>query len=324
MLWDTRTLLPVGDLVVTAHDPVVSSTNDSYALFEETEAIRALEGGSGYYMGMMSGPVAGPGLGGGRRVSFAPPNPFSVAHELGHNMSLQHAPCGGPFGVDPSFPYPDGSMGVWGYDFRDGGNLVHPGTPDLMSYCRDPAWISDYHFTNALRYRLFDESLPPLATVAAETRSLLLWGGAGADGELYMNPAFVVDAPPALPDSTGVHQVTGRTSGGEELFSLSFAMPEVGDGNGSSSFAFVLPVESSRAGNLASITLSGPSSSTTLDSNTDLPMSILLDRSTGQVRGILRDVPRANTAAAFSPQAGVDSLDVLFSRGIPDAAAWIR
>ena len=94
-------------------------------------------------------------------------------------------------------------------------------------------------------------------------------------------------------------------------------------GDGSSSFAFILPVESGWAGSLASVTLSGPDGSVTLDSDTDIPMSILVDPSTGQVRGILRDMPQAD-AAALAPQAGPDSLDVLFSRGIPDAAAWNR
>ena len=101
-------------------------------------------------------------------------------------------------------------------------------------------------------------------------------------------------------------------------------MPETADGDGSSSFAFVLPAEPGWADNLASITLSGPGGSFTLDGDTDIPMAILLDPSTGQVRGILRDMPQADAAAALAPQAGLDGLDVLFSRGIPDAAAWSR
>ena len=100
-------------------------------------------------------------------------------------------------------------------------------------------------------------------------------------------------------------------------------MPAIADGDGSSSFAFVLPVEPGWAGSLSSVTLSGPDGSVTLDSNTDIPMSILVDPSDGQVRGILRDMPRADVAA-LAPQAGSDSLDVLFSRGIPDRAAWGR
>ena len=321
LLWDTRTLLPIGDLEVTAHEPVLSSSNNAFALVRETEAIQAIEGGRGHYMGMMSGPVtrgvAGlanrPG-----RASFSIPNASAMAHELGHNLNLGHAPCGGAVRPDRLFPYPDGSTGAWGYDFRDDGRLVGPSTPDLMSYC-NPKWISDYHFANALRFRLFDEGPPQVAA-----RSLLLWGGMDAEGEPFLNPTFVVDAPAALPDSTGSHRITGRTGGGGELFALSFAMPEVADGDGSTSFAFVLPARPDWAGNLASITLSGPDGSFTLDGDTDIPMAILLDPSTGQVRGILRDLPQADRAAALAPQAGLDSLDVLFSRGIPDTATWSR
>ena len=57
LLWDTRTLLPIGDLKVTAHEPVLSSSNNAYSLVRETEAIQAIEGGRGHYMGMMSRPV---------------------------------------------------------------------------------------------------------------------------------------------------------------------------------------------------------------------------------------------------------------------------
>ena len=334
LLQDTRTLMPVGTLDVQAHEPVLSSSNSAFAIRDETKAIRAMEGGSGHYMGMMASPVTGaggvafqPG-----RSSFSLPDASTIAHELGHNMNLQHAPC--PTTGDASYPYPDGSIGVWGYDFRDGGSLVRPTRPDLMSYCW-PKWISDYSFTNALRYRLFDES-PPAEAIAASSKSLLLWGGINADSAPFLEPAFVVDAPAALPDSAGEYRVTGQTTRGVDLFSIAFTMPEVADGDGSSSFAFVLPVQPGWEGNLASMTLAGPGGSFTLDGESDFPMAILRNPRTGQVRGILRNprtgqdqvilrnLPQADAAAALVPQAGPDSIDVLISRGIPDAAAWGR
>ena len=326
LLADVRALLPVGALEVTAHEPVLSSSNDARRLMEEAEAIRVLEGGRGHYLGTMAGPVTGPS--GAAFVpgwaGFSVPLPGTIAHELGHNLGLRHAPCGGAGNPDPSFPHPDGSAGAWGYDFARG-ELVRPETPDLMSYCGPPDGISDYHFANALRYRLF-EARKAAVPAAAPAKSLLLWGGAGADGAPFLNPAFIVEAPPALPDSVGAYTLTGRTARGTELFSLRFAMPRAADGDGGSGFAFVLPAEPDWAGELAGITLVGPGGSFALNSDSDLPTAILRDPRTGRVRGILREVPppaRAAMDAAERSAAGLE-LEMLFSRGLPDVAAWRR
>ena len=321
LLADTRTLLPVADVAVKAHEPVWSSSNNASDLLGETEAVRVLEGGKGHWMGMMSGNVTGaggvaktPG-----RTNFSQPYSEIIAHELGHNMNLGHAPCGGA-GGDPSFPYPDGSIGSWGYDFAAAGGQVHPSTPDLMSYC-DPKWISDYHFTNALRYRLFDEGASAAAAGARSAESLLLWGGTDTEREPFLNPAFVVDAPAMLPDSAGEYRIAGHAADGTELFALDFPMSEIADGDGRSSFAFVVPVRPGWADQLATITLAGPGGTATLDGDTDRPMTILRDPATGQVRGILRGPP----VAGAQPEAWDEILlDVIYSRGIPDGAAWRR
>ena len=54
-------------------------------------------------------------------------------------------------------------------------------------------------------------------------------------------------------------------------------------------------------------------------------MAILRNPRTGQVRGILRNVPPPTQAAmdATGLAAG-PGLEVLFSRGIPEGAAWRR
>ena len=308
---------------MTAHDPVLSSSNNSSDVLGQTLAIRALERGRGHYMGMMNEPLSGPvGIAKwGGKSSFSVPGSGTMAHELGHNFSLGHAPCG--TGGDPTYPYPDGSIGAWGYDFRDGGKLVQPDASDLMTYC-GPKWISDYHFTNALRFRLRDEGTRANRDHGPSGPALLLWGGTDADGVPFLEPAFVVDAPAALPDSSGAHVITGRTASGAELFSLAFTMPEVADGDGSSSFAFVLPVRPSWERNLAGITLSGPGGSFTLDGGSDVPMAILRDPRSGQVRGFLRDPAPATQAAADAEVTDVRGLEVLFSRGIPAADAWRR
>ncbi len=328
MLWHTRTLLPIGDLQVTAHEPVLSTSNDAFALRANAQAIRAMEGGTGYYTGLMPQPVTGAsGVGFiGDWVSFAVPDAGIIAHELGHNLSLYHAPCGDAGGPDPSFPESYGSTGAWGYDFREGGQLVRPNRPDLMSYCR-PYWISDYHFTNALRYRLHTGAGGGQSfLVAAPGKSLLLWGGADATGAPFLEPAFMVQAPVLLPLSTGEYQIIGRNADGGELFSLSFQMPEAADGDGRSSFAFVLPAQSEWADELARITLSGPGGSVTLDEDTDRPTTILRNPRTGQIRGILRGAVAASpdVNAAVSALSLEPGLERLISHGLPDPEDWSR
>ena len=325
LLEETHVLLPVSDIAVTPHAPVASTSNNAFNLLHQTEAIRMLEGGVGHYMGMMSGKVGGAAGVAYRtgRSNFSQPNSGVIAHELGHNMSLSHAPCGGAGGPDPSFPDPRGAIGAWGYDSRRA-RLVPATRKDHMSYC-DPAWTSDYHFTNALRHRLVDEGASTAALAAAPVSSLLLWGGVDTAGTPFLNPAFVADAPPALPDSAGDYAVTGRDASGRELFSLSFAMRVALSEEGEvSSFVFALPARPGWADALASVTLSGPAGTATLDGGSDTPMAILRDPVTGRVRGFLRGLedPSAMQASTDARARGAGSLNVLFSRGIPGAAAW--
>ena len=109
LLWQTRTLLPIGDFEVTAHAPVMTSTSpdEFHPLLDETIAIRAMEGGSGHYMGTISKPGSVRQSGRAQlsgRESISTLQPSTIAHELGHNMSLYHAPCGGAGGRTRRIP----------------------------------------------------------------------------------------------------------------------------------------------------------------------------------------------------------------------------
>ena len=310
MLAETRTFLPVGGWDIELHDPVVTSDNVGFTIMYETEAIRLMEGRPGYWLSMLA-PVRASGLFGVAYnipswTSFSIPASPTVAHELGHNMGLWHAPCGGAGGPDPLYPHSWGTIGSWGYN-RETRRLVTPYAPDIMSYCGGQ-WISDYHRANGVRHRMHTEAT---ATFGTKTRSVLVWGGLDADGDPFLEPSFITDALPSLPPSGSDFVVTGRTEGGDEAFSFRFDMPETPDAEGESAgFVFAVPV--TWAGELEGITLAGGDGSVILNEDTDQPMTILRDPVTGQVRAILRRSAEQAMAAV-----GEVGWEVMFSRGIP-------
>ncbi|PKB23565.1 IPT/TIG domain-containing protein [Janthinobacterium sp. 64] len=84
----------------------------------------------------------------------------TLVHELGHNHSLQHVPCGSPAGAVTDYPYTDGNLGpqpLYNSDYAGSiGQLskaVYGGTPmkDVMSYCSG-AWFSDYSYARVQQF----------------------------------------------------------------------------------------------------------------------------------------------------------------------------
>ncbi|MXX03541.1 MAG: hypothetical protein F4Z49_07240 [Gemmatimonadetes bacterium] len=315
----TRETLPVGDLHLNVREPVwtsvASEAKNTISILIEVFVVRILDGARGHYMGILPaservGVAVIPGS-----IGVSALNGQIIAHELGHNMNLRHAPCGGPAGVDPDYPYADGTTGAWGYDLLSG-SLVSPRKHDLMSYC-PPGWISDFHFVKALIYRRSLETPVPAARAASAT-NLLLWGEVNDLGEIVLHPAFAVDAPPVLPETGGPYRLTGEDETENTLFALSFGAVDVADGAGRV-FAFVLPVRTDWLDRLHRIALSGPEGVTTMDRSGGPSAAIMLDRATGAVRGILRDWPDQGGSPAFARRVPPDGdFEVQVSRGIPD------
>lgn len=334
-----RALLPTNDWKVTAHEPVWHSTSmGDDDRFRALRGLRALGGGRGYWMGTGPGSAS---MAMGNTI-LSPLEGSTIAHELGHSMGLGHAYSGaGENGVDP---YAPALVGVWGWYDEVYHRFVEPLTPALMSYrIADCYWrdyhagrvdrntcprrfITPYHFTKALHARRGEPWQQETAAFRAPTRTLLLWGGDTESGGLHLDPAFVVDAAPTLPDSTGGYKLTGRDASGRVLFTLPFAMPEVADANERVGvFVYTLPVRPGWEA-LASVTLAAPDGRTAvLDGSTDRLMTILRDPRTGKVRAFL-DGP---SSAARADGGGEDlaaklGAVAITSRGIPDATAWRR
>ena len=319
---DVGALMPVSDMEVIVHEPCYSNVerrNDGggwSAWLREITLLWELEGQIGYYYGVAGLPYGSGVVGQGNLpptgtlvgASVGWPNKRTLAHEVGHSMSLRHAPCGGAGGPDPSFPYSDGSIGIIGYDVGRR-TMLHPRTySDLMSYCR-PYWISDFSFSKALRHRILTEDPLVVARREAtpEESTLILWGSAG-DGELLLEPAFQVVGKPRVPAQSGPYRLEGLGEGGRLAFSFDFAPIPVE--HGGAHFSFAIPYDLDRDGVLERVVLSGPEGEFELGPSSTDPMAIIINRSSGQVRAILRDWQGVGAVAD-------GDTEILVSTGLP-------
>jgi len=318
---------PLGEFSVTPHEPYFTSldlTTESgrTGLVNELQALRASEGGTGHYYGVaasVNGFVRGwaplPGW-----VSMGEASPTTLAHEVGHNLSLHHAPCGNPDFVNRAFPYPDGSIGVWGYDFRDG-SVVPPGhSTDIMTYCYTLPWISDFHYEEIIDHRGQLAAGAASASAAASNAPsdmLVLWGGA-VDGELWIDPAFPMQASARLPEARGPYRIQGTNSDGQTLFSLDFT--PTGNGHGGRHLFFTVPIEADWEDALQRITLTGPEGEAYVDQADERRITVVTEPGTGRLRAILRDWEGA-LPEVLRDEAG---LEVSMTRGLREAVRLRR
>ena len=299
----TRSVLPITDMDVSVHEGYVTTADLSTGagwgeLLGELTFLRRTEARKGYYYGAieLDETATWDGLAYiGFPLAIGAADPRTIAHELGHTLSLRHAPCGGAIGPDPAYPHEGGIIGAWGFDFREARVVDSLLYKDVMGYCR-PSWISDYSFAKALAFRTEMESTVLQNSVAGDAwvsagastgdRTMLLWGRTGP-GMLALEPSFMVDLPAALPMGEGPYRLDGVGPNGERRFSFSFAPRPVEFGSGQ--FMFTIPFDPARDGALERVVLSGPDGVVSLEAWGAAPMALVTDRATGRVRGMLRD-----------------------------------
>ncbi|MDE2795015.1 MAG: Ig-like domain-containing protein [Gemmatimonadota bacterium] len=320
-----RHSFPVSEFSATDREPHITSIDpveDQWSLLSEIEVAYNAEEATGYWYAVADSPdgyVRGLAWLNGW-VSLGKPWDTELAHEVGHNLDLLHAPCGGALGTDPDFPHELGSIGAWGYDFRDGSALHPIRRRDIMGYCYDRGWLSDYYFERVLEVREEKEGGGAAArrlAAGAKVETLVVSGGV-RDGEPRIEPLHSMFMRAKLPDRTGPYRLEGLRRDGEMEFSLSFTPGE--DKYGNKYFFFAVPIEADWEDLLERITLTGPEGEVTVDQNDPRSLTIVTDPATGRIRAILRDWNQA-LPSALGDTAG---LEVVTTRGIVEAVRLVR
>ena len=237
------------------------------AILGEMQTLRVTEGSPRNYFGIVKtsyqGGIAGISyIGGNASVGYDGANAVEIiSHELGHSWGRSHAPCGINGNTDPSFPYPSGNIGVYGFDVATS-TLYPPSTAEVMSYCH-PQWISDYTYTGVYNWRVGHPSAADF--VRADFQPCVIVWGHIANGQVVLEPSFQALTHPSLPERAGAYALRALDASGTQLFALSFDGDSVADAPGAGrSFAYAIPLARATKP-IASMVLAGPRGSARRD-----------------------------------------------------------
>jgi hypothetical protein len=264
-LWPVAALDQAYGGTFTSSATLLSDGTGWGTALSEVEAKRRADGFDGYYYGAVNpaygsgvagiGYVGGYGAIGWDKVTPGQPDWSSagkvLAHEIGHNFGLSHAPGCGAGSPDAAYPYADATLGTFGLDVPRG-ELKAPTLHDVMAYCSD-IWVSDYNYEKVLASLRARAGLLARPASPGPAEALLLWGRLEG-GTPVLEPAFAVPVAPR-PPAPGDQRLTGRDARGAIVFSVPFALTDVGCSGEptDAAFAFTLPVAAADAARLGSL-----------------------------------------------------------------------
>jgi hypothetical protein len=138
----------------------------------------------------------------------------TMAHEVGHGHGRMHSPttasvqgCSTPADIDPSYPYTDGAIGVWGYNINTSTSVDPSKFYDVMGYCQSD-WISDFTYSALYQWVATDNGADMILPSTPTTYQEILDDG---NGTLALGNAFPVYGIVSGTQRTVTYEYAGRS-----------------------------------------------------------------------------------------------------------------
>jgi hypothetical protein len=148
--------------------------------------------------------------------------PRTMVHELGHNFSREHAPCGSVNSSDPNYPYAGGAMPTVPLFDSNADTISAPTSGqnqyDVMGYCNG-RWFSDYNYSFVQQFLEYQRSQGRLSVQSksayADTGLIVVSGTIDANGAQIDSVLPATGAPQA--PGTSAHQLELVTADGRVI-----------------------------------------------------------------------------------------------------------
>ncbi|MBV1777105.1 hypothetical protein KSF73_15400 [Burkholderiaceae bacterium DAT-1] len=195
-------------------------------------------------------------------------------HELGHNLSLEHAPCGSAGNPDPNFPYAGGTLGPIPVTNTETGAIATDigDNTDVMGYCKG-RYFSDYHINliqKSLEAGASGDTARTMNAMESADIALLEVSGEIAESGIRLFPSIAFIGRPDILVS-GSYQLTLETADGRTLVYPLRTMSIADDPHNRASFSIRIP----HPGDIARIAVSQSSASRIQSKNALAPGRML-------------------------------------------------